>query len=159
MLIIWKFILFLLLLYPIQIYYNYNLVKTTQQYLTENGISPSVQRLAIMDYLLTHHTHPTVNEIYKELLPAIPTLSKTTVHNTLKLFVQHKIALHVNIDERNARFDGTVKAHAHFRCRKCDCILDVPLRELTHLYLEEPDFTIEEAYFNIKGICKTCKTR
>ena len=159
MLIIWKFVSFLLLLYSIQIWYNYNLVKTTQQYLTENGISPSVQRLAIMNYLLTHHTHPTVNEIYAELLPAIPTLSKTTVHNTLKLFVQHKIALHVNIDERNARFDGIVKAHAHFLCKKCGRILDVPLHKLKHLYLEKSDFTIEEAYFNIKGICKTCKTR
>ena len=130
----------------------------TQQYLIDHGISPSVQRLAIMDYLLTNKTHPTVHEIYTELLPAIPTLSRTTVHNTLKLFVRHKIALHVDIDERNARYDGTVEAHAHFRCKRCGCITDIPLREIKHLYPKEPDFVIEEAYVNMKGICKTCKS-
>ena len=36
---------------------------TAKQYLIENGIKPSVQRLAIMMYLLEHRTHPTVDEI------------------------------------------------------------------------------------------------
>ena len=31
--------------------------------------------------------HPTVETIYKELIDEIPTLSKTTVYNTLKQFV------------------------------------------------------------------------
>ena len=42
--------------------------------LVEHGVKPSVQRLAIMDYLLTHFTHPTVDDIYKALHPIIPTL-------------------------------------------------------------------------------------
>ena len=128
----------------------------TQQYLTEHGISPSLQRLAIMDYLLKNMNHPSVSEIYAALLPDIPTLSKTTVHNTLKLFVQHKIARYIDIDERNARYDGTVEAHAHFRCNQCGCIIDVPLSETNNIYPEKPDFLIEEAYVNLKGICKKC---
>jgi Fe2+ or Zn2+ uptake regulation protein len=131
-------------------------VKPTQQYLIDNGISPSVQRLAIMDYLLTHPTHPTVSEVYKALLPEIPTLSKTTVHNTLKMFAQHKIALHIDIDERNARFDGNISAHAHFRCKRCNAILDIPLPEMKDIFPEEPEFIIDEAYVNIKGFCKAC---
>ena len=133
-------------------------MKLAQQYLTENGISPSVQRLAIMDYLLTHRTHPTVNEIYTELLPKIPTLSKTTVHNTLKMFVQKKLALHIDIDEQNARFDSIVETHAHFRCKKCGCILDIHLPEIKNLFSNEFDFSIDEAYINIKGVCKICIT-
>jgi len=144
-------------LHRIQICNDYKMVNLAQQYLIEHGISPSVQRLAIMDYLLTHPTHPTVNEIYSELLPVIPTLSKTTVHNTLKLFVKHNIALYIDIDERNARFDGKISAHAHFRCKKCGCIFDISLAEMTELFPEEPDFVIDEAYVNIKGVCKTCK--
>ena len=131
-------------------------MKQTQQYLIDHGISPSVQRLAIMDYLLTNKTHPTVHEIYTELLPAIPTLSKTTVHNTLKLFVQQKIARNIDIDERNARFDGTVEAHSHFRCKQCGCIIDVPLSETNDLLPKDIDFLIDEAYVNLKGICKRC---
>jgi Fe2+ or Zn2+ uptake regulation protein len=133
-------------------------VKTTQQYLTENGISPSVQRLAIMDYLLTHRTHPTVNEIHTALLSSIPTLSKTTVHNTLKMFVRKKIAIQVDIDEQNARFDGMIDTHAHFRCKRCGCILDIHIPEIKDLFPQESDFSIDEAYINMKGICKACKT-
>jgi len=131
-------------------------VKQIQRYLIEHGISPSVQRLAIMDYLLKNRTHPSVSEIYADLLPAIPTLSKTTVHNTMKLFVQQKIARYIDIDERNARYDSTVEVHSHFRCNQCGCIIDVPLSETNSLFPKESDFLIDEAYVNLKGICKRC---
>ena len=132
------------------------MIKQASQYLMDNGISPSVQRLAIMNYLLTHPTHPTVNEIYTELLPAIPTLSKTTVHNTLKLFVEHKVALCIDIDECNARFDGYVENHIHFRCKKCGCIIDIPFSEMKDLIPQDPELIIDEVYVNMKGICKLC---
>ncbi|MDR1896795.1 MAG: transcriptional repressor [Prevotellaceae bacterium] len=132
-------------------------MNSTQQYLTIHGIKPSVQRLAIMEYLLKHRTHPTADEIYTVLLPDMPTLSKTTVYNTLKLFVQHGVALYVDIDERNARFDGEMKTHAHFRCKKCGCIIDVPLPDMQSLLPDRPDFFIDEAYINVKGLCKACK--
>jgi Fur family peroxide stress response transcriptional regulator len=131
-------------------------MQSVQQYLIDHGIGPTIQRLVIMDYLLTHRTHPTVHEIYTDLLPQIPTLSKTTVHNTLRFFVERKIVRHIDIDERNARFDGEIEAHAHFRCKKCGCILDIPLPEIKNLFPQEPDFSIEDAYVNIKGYCKNC---
>jgi Fe2+ or Zn2+ uptake regulation protein len=109
-----------------------------------------------MDYLLAHRTHPTVNEIYTDLLPQIPTLSKTTVHNTLMLFVEQKIVRHIDIDEQNARFDSVLDAHAHFRCKKCGCIIDIPLPEIKNLFPQASDILIDEAYVNIKGYCKKC---
>ena len=33
--------------------------------LVEHGIKPSVQRIQIMHYLMTHFTHPTVEEVHK----------------------------------------------------------------------------------------------
>lgn len=72
------------------------------EYLLSYNIKPSVQRIAIMDYLLKHHTHPCIDEIYLALCKDIPTLSKTTVYNTLKLFIEHGAARMLTIDERNA---------------------------------------------------------
>ena len=69
----------------------------TYDYLLSYNIKPSVQRIAIMDYLLTHKTHPCIDEIYMALCDDIPTLSKTTVYNTLKLFVEHGAALMVSL--------------------------------------------------------------
>lgn len=72
----------------------------TYDYLLSYNIKPSVQRIAIMDYLLAHKTHPCIDEIYMALCDDIPTLSKTTVYNTLKLFVEHGAALMLTIDEK-----------------------------------------------------------
>ena len=46
--------------------------------LTEKGLRPTQQRIAIYDYLLRHPTHPTVDTIYRAVLERFPTFSRTT---------------------------------------------------------------------------------
>ena len=53
------------------------------------GIRPSIQRVAIMKYLATHHTHPTVEEVFLALKKQLPTVSRTTVYNTLRMLSEH----------------------------------------------------------------------
>ena len=53
--------------------------KEVYEYLTAHGVKASVQRVAVMQYLLQQMGHPTVDEIYQALVDHIPTLSKTTV--------------------------------------------------------------------------------
>ena len=52
--------------------------------LQECRIRPSLQRVLILDYLRSVHTHPSVDSIYQALLPDNPGLSRTTVYNTLE---------------------------------------------------------------------------
>jgi Fe2+ or Zn2+ uptake regulation protein len=127
-------------------------------YLSGYGIRPSVQRIAIMRYLLKNLTHPTADEVFESLRKQIPTLSKTTVYNTLKLFVDNGAAVYVGIDEKNARFDGLINPHAHFRCKECGCIIDIPMKP--DLFLPK-DFNgvIGETYFYLKGYCEKCKKK
>ena len=66
---------------------------TATEHLIRHGVRPSVQRIAVMNYLLEHRTHPTVDEIYVALSKDMPTLSKTTVYNTLELLVKQKAVL------------------------------------------------------------------
>ena len=56
--------------------------------LIENNIKLSIQRVEILNYLLLAKNHPSVDMIYLSLSNKIPTLSKTTIYNTLKLFVK-----------------------------------------------------------------------
>ena len=127
-------------------------------YLSGYGIRPSVQRIAIMRYLIKNPTHPTADEVFESLRRQIPTLSKTTVYNTLKLFVESRAAVFVGIDEKNARFDGTVNPHAHFRCKICGCITDLPM-STQHVLPNGFSCEIEETYFYLKGICENCKKK
>ena len=66
--------------------------------LLEHNIKPSMQRIAIMEYLMDNPIHPSADDIYTALSPSMPTLSKTTVYNTLKLFSEQGAALMLTID-------------------------------------------------------------
>ena len=50
--------------------------KEVYEYLTAHGVKASVQRVAVMQYLLQQMGHPTVDEIYQALVDHIPTLSQ-----------------------------------------------------------------------------------
>ena len=131
----------------------------TYDYLLSFNVKPSVQRLAIMDYLLTHRTHPSIEEIYLALCDDIPTLSKTTVYNTLKLFVEHGAAQMLTIDERNVCYDGDISLHAHFLCKHCNKIFDLPAPAQDEQVerMKGNGFQPEELHYYYKGICPACK--
>lgn len=130
-------------------------------YLLQFGIKPSVQRLAIMEYLQNHKTHPTADEIYNALFPAIPTLSKTTVYNTLKLFSEKGAALCLSIEGKNSRFDGDISNHAHFICNNCGCINDIPISEdqVSALSVTAEKMNISEIHVYYKGLCESCSKK
>ena len=123
-------------------------------------IHPSVQRVAIMQYMLEHEcAHPTVEQIYADLLPSMPTLSKATVYNTLKLFVEKKAIMAHFMDERTVRYDLNKDLHAHFKCRHCDDIHDVPLEksDVPH-FMDSGNLGLspDEMQIYFLGTCKKC---
>ena len=89
-----------------------------------------MQRMAIYKYVADHPTHPTADEIYEALREQIPTLSKTTVYNTMKLFVACGVVDEVFIDRTSERFDANTSLHAHFMCDDCGAIVDLPVESV-----------------------------
>lgn len=126
--------------------------------LLEYQIRPSQQRVAIMDYLMQHLTHPSADEIYRALSPSMPTLSRTTVYNTLKLFNDQGAVQMLTIDEKNACFDGDVSSHTHFLCKRCGRIYDMPVREVEGEAerLRGQGHVVTETHIYYKGLCKSC---
>lgn len=131
------------------------------EHLQQHGIKASPQRIAVMEYLLNHRTHPTADEIFMALSPSMPTLSKTTVYNTLKLLVEQGAVLNLGIDERNARYDGDTTPHAHFRCLKCGTVIDLyphqveGLELVNHKHLGK--LRIAETRLYYMGYCEHCQ--
>ena len=74
-------------------------VPETSKILIEAGIKPSSQRIAVMRQLMSDKSHPTVADIYDALIPEHPTISRTTIYNTLKLFVETGCARCLSIDQ------------------------------------------------------------
>jgi Fe2+ or Zn2+ uptake regulation protein len=131
-------------------------VEDIGEYLKSHEIKPSYQRMKIFEYLITHRNHPTVDTIYKSLSKEIPTLSKTTVYNTLNLFVEKKIAIVIVIEENETRYDADVSIHGHFKCDKCEKVYDIDI-DTKNIDISSLDkFQINEHHLYFKGICEEC---
>ncbi len=124
--------------------------------LTSNNIRPSHQRLKILEYFHLHNNHPTVEEIYKELKPTMPTLTKATIYNTLKIFVEEKLVNEVHIEDNEVRYDLQAKSHGHFKCSQCGAIYDfhIEMDQIPVEGLDEFQVDIRNVYF--KGVCPKC---
>ncbi len=129
------------------------------QYLSTHNIKPSVQRMKIYEYLYSNKTHPTVDKIYTNLVNEIPTLSKTTVYNTLKLFIDNGIASAVTIEDNEVRYDAKIEDHAHFKCNSCGNIYDIDLDLLKMNFKKLDDFKVDKTTIHLNGICKKCITK
>ncbi|MBS4803345.1 MAG: transcriptional repressor [Clostridium sp.] len=135
------------------------LIDNIEKYLRDYGISPSYQRKRIFEYLYNSKEHPSVNEIYSVLIDEIPTLSKTTVYNTLNIFIEKKIVEAIIIDENELRYQILdVKKHGHFKCESCHTLYDIEI-DLDSLNIDSlKGFDIHEQSLYFKGICKKCKS-
>lgn len=133
-----------------------NTVSDVGNYLKEHGVKPSYQRMKIFQYLLENRCHPTVDTIYKALCTEIPTLSKTTVYNTLNLFMEKNLVNVVVIEENETRYDVDTTIHGHFKCEKCGCIHDIDLNLKDISSDKLGGFQIKEHHHYFKGICKDC---
>ncbi|MBF4693190.1 transcriptional repressor [Fusibacter sp. Q10-2] len=132
-------------------------VENVGDFLKAHGIKPSYQRVKIYEFLMNTVEHPTVENIYKALNGEIPTLSKTTVYNTLKTFIEKEIAMVITIDENETRFDADTSLHGHFKCEVCHSVYDFDVKadEISHEALE--GFEVREKQMFYYGICKKCK--
>ncbi|GAB1416646.1 transcriptional repressor [Paludibacter sp.] len=128
------------------------------RHLLQYDIRPSQQRTSVMGYLMQYKSHPTVDEIYNAISPDIPTLSKTTVYNTLNLFVKKGAALALTLDDKNVRYDANVSNHAHLICTKCGKVYDIfGLDSSLYKLPKMEGFTINAVEISYYGICKACK--
>ena len=126
--------------------------------LLDHNIKPSMQRIAIMEYLMNNPVHPSADDIYIALSPSMPTLSKTTVYNTLKLFSEQGAVQMLTIDDRNANFDADTSPHAHFLCKCCGRIYDLKAPEAVKkvVDLDMEGHQVSEVHYYYKGICRNC---
>ncbi len=131
-----------------------------QQYgeiLRSYDIKPSYTRLLIYQYLKEEQTHPTADEIYQALYKDVPTLSKTTVYNTLHLFIQKHLATMIIMDENETRYDLVRNPHAHFKCLSCSTIYDVDILPPQVKSDALKEYVVNDAQLLYRGICPKCQ--
>jgi len=98
----------------------------TLQALTEHGIQPSAQRVAVADYVLYTTDHPSADQVWAEVKRSFPMLSRATVYNTLNLFTEKGLLRELVLAEGKVVFDPKLDPHHHFLDEETGEIVDVP---------------------------------
>ena len=70
-----------------------------------NNLKITPQRIEILQYIDKNRNHPTVEEIYTSLKQKNPSLSKTTVYNSVETLKKYGIIKSINITGMETRYD------------------------------------------------------
>ena len=126
--------------------------------LKEKGLKVTPQRYALYANLLSRADHPTADQLLTDLNKDIPVSSQATVYSSLQVLQEVGLVREVLLDGGVARYDGNVKPHHHFQCRKCAAIADIPWEQFQGLDLSQLRSGIEaETYeVTVHGLCAKC---
>jgi Fe2+ or Zn2+ uptake regulation protein len=124
--------------------------------LKKHDLKITPQRLEILRYLNKNRTHPTANEIYSALKKKNPSLSKTTVYNSLDILLKHNLIHELFISKSESRYDFKLGMHHHFLCNNCGKIIDIDVECPFIGNMFKSKHKIEEVHGYFKGICEEC---
>lgn len=135
--------------------------------LREAGQFVTVQRRAILRYLLRHRSHPTTQEIARAVGRS-GSASQATVYNNLALFadldlvrpVRAPASTGAGAEEGELRWDIRTDPHHHLRCTRCRRIFDLE-PHAAKVRLRDPELAsrIEHAEVWLVGKCPSCDAR
>ena len=119
----------------------------------------SRQREAIINNLKSRTDHPTADRIYMDLREEYPNLSLATVYRNLSVLAENGEILKIPGENSGDHFDGNVKPHYHFLCKKCRKVIDVHIpvdNKLDRLAEIAIGGTVEAHSTLFSGMCGKC---
>lgn len=116
-----------------------------KQKLTRHRVSATTQRLDIGEILFCAAQHVSAEQILDRLRQSGRHVSKATVYNTLKLFVEEGLLREVHVDPERMFYDSTTGAHHHFYNVVTGELVDIPAQDLalSHMPVLPPGTTAE----------------
>ncbi len=116
------------------------------------------QRLGIFRILEGNSTHPSAEDVFKEIRESYPTISFTTVYKTLEIMEKMGEILKVTIDEQRKHYDPDTNVHHHIICSKCNKISDIKKEYVKPRLPREvlDEFTPSSYQISFYGTCKKC---
>ncbi|HJV45716.1 MAG TPA: Fur family transcriptional regulator [Bacillota bacterium] len=123
----------------------------------QQGGRVTIQRLAIINVLL-RLDHPTAEEIYQFMKKEFPTLSFTTVYNTLHSLHEMGILREYRFGEAS-RFEMVDQTHHHFLCLHCSKMEDIEEEDIELIPSDQLSsrFQLKSTEIVLKGVCEACQ--
>ena len=128
----------------------------------DRGLKSTPQRTAIYKALAETTSHPTADDLYREVAKAYPMISQNTVYYTLAVLRDVGLVQEVNFWHDRARFDANISPHHHLICLKCRSISDLNdnlLNQLSSPAEIPSDFQVIGHQVEFRGYCGSCQQR
>ncbi|WP_456470528.1 Fur family transcriptional regulator [Caminibacter sp.] len=131
-------------------------MKNYKNLLEQSNLKTTPQRLAILKEL-DKHGHASIEEIYENIKEMFPSISLATIYKNISALKDENVISEICLHQK-PKFEIQKEPHAHFICKKCGKVEDVPFSEMMSKELEKkyPD-SKKELY--IYGICSECKKK
>ena len=81
--------------------------------LRTHGITPTSQRVAIGTVLFACQQHMAASELFRRVQASDTSISRSTVYNTLELFVGKGLLQELNFSDRSRIYDTNLAPHHH----------------------------------------------
>ncbi|MDV0444540.1 Peroxide operon regulator [Methanimicrococcus sp. At1] len=118
----------------------------------------TVQKMKIMEYLMSTKSHPTAEAVYAVVSKDIPTISLSTVYRNLNAMAEDGEILKFEVGNE-AHFDADISFHHHVYCKLCKNVFDLHDREIASYITEKaniPNFKVESTNLIFVGKCCDC---
>lgn len=128
--------------------------------LREKGLKLTPQRRLIIELLSRDRTHPTVDDVYRQVTVTMPEVSRTTVYNTIREMTTLGEVVEVqDLGDGGIRYDTSAETHHHFFCLKCRSLLDVDIEMPSAVNFSDnlAGFEIVKEQMTLYGFCPACR--
>ncbi len=131
-------------------------MKDLKNFLEESKLKVTPQRLAILKELELKG-HASIEEVYEKIKDSFPSISLATIYKNINALKNEGIICEVCLHQK-PKFELKKEPHAHFICKKCGKVEDVPFSDVVKKEINKtyPN-TQKELY--IYGICNECKEK
>lgn len=119
------------------------------------------KRQAVLDAVITVPTHPSAEEIFREVQQSVPGIGVATVYRTLDLLVRSGRLTPLRLaGESVTRYDANLTPHQHVICDECGAVFDVDLElpdDLVAEASERSGVRISQYDLRLRGTCADCR--
>lgn len=123
-----------------------------------NGFRATPQRIVIAQAVINNKDHPTAEQVLEIVARNNPSISLSTVYNTLHTMRDVNMLQELAFANNN-RYDSNTGIHVNLVCQNCGEIIDIESENVekeVEAISERRGFSITGHRFDLYGICRKC---
>lgn len=116
------------------------------------------QKQVVLNAVLNSFDHPTAETVLNRCKAEMPSVNLATVYRNLHALTLENKIKRIAISGGD-RFDKTLTEHAHFKCQKCQSVIDIDNVDICGI-IDDAKCSVESVSsveVTLSGLCLNCK--